>query len=581
MRSYDLPTKVDVAKPAGWVRWLPGLVTLREYRAAWLTHDIVAGVVLATMLVPVGIAYAVASGVPGIYGLYATIVPLLAYALFGPSRILVLGPDSSLAAVILGVIMPLSGGDPLRAVALAGMMAIVSGLVCILAGLARLGFITELLSKPIRYGYMNGIALTVLVSQLPKLFGVSIDGEGPLRELWELARAIVDGKTNWTAFAVGAGTLAVILLLAKSKRLPGVLIAVIGATVVVAVLDLAVRANVSVLGPLPQGLPALAIPWITYADIVPVVIGGCAVALVSFADTSVLSRAYAVRTGTNVDPNQEMVGLGAANLAAGFFQGFPISSSASRTPVAEAAGAKTQLTGVVGALVVALLLLMAPNLLKDLPSAALAAVVIAAAIGLIEITDLIRIFRIQRWEFWLSMVCFAGVAVLGAIPGIGLAIAIAVIEFLWDGWRPHSAVLGRAKGVEGYHDIARYPDASQLPGLVLFRWDAPLFFANAEFFKERILDAAARSHAPVRWLVVAAEPVTSVDVTAADTLAELDQTLHEAGIELCFAELKDPVKDKLKRFGLFTQIGERSFFPTIEAAVNSYLATHKVDWAGQ
>ena len=566
-------------KPVNWVRWLPGLITLREYKAAWLPHDIVAGVVLATMLVPVGIAYAVASGVPGIYGLYATIVPLLAYALFGPSRILVLGPDSSLAAVILGVVLPLSGGDPLRAVALAGMMAIVSGLVCILAGLARLGFITELLSKPIRYGYMNGIALTVLVSQLPKLFGISIDGEGPLRELWELASAILRGQTNWTAFAVGAGTLAVILLLANSKRVPGVLIAVIGATLVVAVLDLATRANVSVLGSLPQGLPTFTIPWITYSDIVPVLIGGCAVAMVSFADTSVLSRSYAARTGTNVDPNQEMVGLGAANLAAGFFQGFPISSSASRTPVAESAGAKTQLTGVVGALAVALLLLAAPNLLQDLPSAALAAVVIAAAIGLIEITDLIRIFRVQPWEFWLSIVCFVGVAVLGAIPGIGLAVALAVLEFLWDGWRPHSAVLGRAKGVEGYHDVTRYPDARQLPGLVLFRWDAPLFFANAEFFKERILEAAGKSHDKVEWLVVAAEPVTSVDVTAADVLSELDRTLHDAGIKLCFAELKDPVKDKLKRFGLFAQFGEQSFFPTIEAAVNRYLETHKVGWA--
>jgi MFS superfamily sulfate permease-like transporter len=319
------------------------------------------------------------------------------------------------------------------------------------------------------------------------------------------------------------------------------------------------------------------IPWITYSDIVPVLIGGCAVALVSFADTSVLSRAYAARTKTNVDPNQEMVGLGAANLAAGFFQGFPISSSSSRTPVAEAAGARTQLTGVVGALTVALLLLTAPNLLQHLPAAALAAVVIASAIGLIEVTDLIRIFRIQRWEFWLSIVCLAGVAVFGAIPGIGLAVVIAVIEFLWDGWRPHSAVLGRTEGVRGYHDITRYPDARQIPGLVLFRWDAPLFFANAELFKERVLDAAAKSPAPVRWLVVAAEPVTSVDVTAADTLAELDETLHEAGIELCFAELKDPVKDKLKRFGLFIQFGESSFFPTIGAAVTSYLESHAVD----
>ena len=377
---------------------------------------------------------------------------------------------------------------------------------------------------------------------------------------------------------VGAGTLAVILLLKGSKRLPGILIAVVGATVVVGVLDLAARAGVSVLGPLPQGLPAFAIPWITYADIVPVLIGGCAVALVSFADTSVLSRAYAARTRTYVDPNQEMVGLGAANLAAGFFQGFPISSSSSRTPVAEAAGAKTQLTGVVGALAVALLLLVAPDLLQHLPTSALAAVVIASAIGLIEVTDLRRIYRIQRWEFWLSIVCFVGVAVLGAIPGIGLAIVIAVIEFLWDGWRPHSAVLGRAEGVEGYHDITRYPDARLIPGLVLFRWDAPLFFANAELFQDRVLDAVAASPTPVRWLVVAAEPVTSVDVTAADMLAELDETLHAAGIELCFAEMKDPVKDKLKRFGLFAGLGEEAFFPTMGAAVSSYLATHPVDW---
>jgi high affinity sulfate transporter 1 len=566
-----------VTKQISWIRWLPGLSILREYRAGWLIHDIVAGLVLTTMLVPVGIAYATASGLPGIYGLYATIVPLLAYALFGPSRILVLGPDSSLVPIILGVVAPLSGGDPARAVALAGMMAIVSGAVCILAGLARLGFVTELLSKPIRYGYMNGIALTVLISQLPKLLGFSIDGEGPLRKLWAIAQAVSEGKTNWTTFAVGAGTLAVILLLKGSKRLPGVLIAVVGATIVVGALDLAQRSGVSVLGPLPRGLPGFAIPWITMDDIVPVLIGGGATALVSFADTSVLSRVYAARIGTKVDPNQEIIGLGAANLAAGLFQGFPISSSSSRTPVAEAAGSKTQLTGVIGAVAVALLLLAAPNLLRNLPQAALAAVVIASAIGLIEVTDLMRIFRMQRWEFWLSIVCLVGVAVLGAIPGIGLAIVIAVIEFLWDGWRPHFAVLGRPRGVRGYHDIGRYPDARQIPGLVLFRWDAPLFFANAELFKECVLDAVAKAPSPVRWVVVAAEPVTSVDVTAADFLAELAEALQKDGVELCFAELKDPVKDKLKRFGLFARFQE-VFFPTIGAAVRSYLAGHKVDW---
>jgi len=559
---------------AGWLRWLPGIQMLRRYKTDWLRHDIAAGLVLTTMLVPVGIAYAVASGVPGIYGLYATIVPLLAYALFGPSRILVLGPDSSLAAVILAVIMPLSGGDPLRAVSLASMMAVISGTVCIVAGLARLGFVTELLSKPIRYGYMNGIALTVLISQLPKMFAFSVDGGGPLQKVFAVSEAVLQGKANWTAFAVGAGTLAVILLLKRGKGVPGILIAVVGATVVVGGLDLATRAGVPVIGTLPQGLPSFAVPWITYDEIVPVLIGGCAVALVSFADTSVLSRTYAARTGAYVNPNQEMVGLGVANLAAGFFQGFPISSSSSRTPVAEVAGAKSQLTGIVGAMGVALLLVLAPQLLRYLPGSALAAVVISSAIGLFELTDLRRIYRIPRWEFWLSIVCLAGVVTFGAIPGIGLAIVIAVIEFLWDGWRPHHAVLGRVNGVEGYHDITRYPQAQLIPGLVLFRWDAPLFFANAELFQECLLDAVAASPTPVRWLVVAAEPVTSVDVTAADVLMELDATLVSNGIELCFAEMKDPVKDKLKRFGLYSPLGEHAFFPTVEVAVSKYVATH-------
>ena len=562
----------------GWKRWLPGLQMLSTYEARWFRHDLMAGLVLTTMLVPVGIAYAVASGVPGIYGLYATIVPLLAYALFGPSRILVLGPDSSLAAVILAVVLPLSAGDPMRAVAIASMMAVVSGLVCILIGVMRLGFVTELLSKPIRYGYMNGIALTVLISQLPKLFGFSIDGVGPLRDLKQIVESILGGEANWTAFAVGAGTLAAILLLKPFKRIPGLLIAVVAATIVVGVLGLDQTAAVKVLGPLPQGLPSFALPLISLADLSQVVIGGCAVAMVAFADTSVLSRTYAAKTRTPVDPNQEMIGLGAANLAAGLFQGFPISSSSSRTPVAEAAGSKTQLTGVVGAIAVALLLVFAPNLLKDLPSSALAAVVIAAAIGLFEFADLRRIFRIQQWEFWLSVACFVGVAVFGVIPGIGIAIALAVIEFLWDGWRPHYAVLGRVDGVRGYHDIKRYPDARLIPGLVMFRWDAPLFFANAELFHQRVLEAVAASPTPVRRIIVAAEPVTSIDVTSADMLVELVQTLRESNIELRFAEMKDPVKDKLKRFELFDRFGAANFYPTMGAAIDAYLEEHSVDW---
>ena len=557
------------------LRWLPGLQVLRQYQPAWLRYDLTAGIVLTTMLVPVGIAYAEASGLPGIYGLYATIVPLLVYAMFGPSRILVLGPDSSLAPVIFAVVFPLAAGDPQRAIALAGMMAIVSGAVCIAAGLARLGFITELLSKPIRYGYMNGIALTVLLSQIPKLLGFSAKAEGPLRQVVLIVKNVLAGHTNTTAATVGGGTLVLILLLKRFKRIPGLLMAVVAATVVVGAFDFATRAGVSVLGVLPAGLPKPVLPLIHFDDLVPVLTGGVAVALISFADTSVLSRTYAARMRTPVDSNQEMVGLGLANLVSGFFQGFPISSSSSRTPVAEAAGSKTQLTGVVGAIAIAALLLFAPGLLKHLPNTALAAVVIAAAIGLFEFADLRRIYRIQRWEFWLSMACFAGVAVFGAIPGIVIALVIAVLEFLWDGWRPHSAVLGRVDGVKGYHDITRYPSARQIPGLVMLRWDAPLFFANAELFSARALAAAANAPTPARWLVVAAEPVTSVDVTAADALAELNDSLRAAGVELCFAEMKDPVKDKLRRFGLFERF---QFFATLGEAVNTYLEIHQVDW---
>jgi MFS superfamily sulfate permease-like transporter len=387
-----------------------------------------------------------------------------------------------------------------------------------------------------------------------------------------------DGKVNWTACAIGVGTLALILVLKRFKRLPGLLIAVVAATIVVGVLDLDKTAAVKVLGPLPQGLPSFALPMFDPAFLGKVIVGGCAVAMVSFADTSVLSRTYAAKTRTHVDPNQEMIGLGAANLAAGLFHGFPISSSSSRTPVAEAAGAQTQVTGVVGAVVVALLLVLAPTLLSDLPSSALAAVVITAAIGLFEFADLRRIHRIQPWEFWLSMACFVGVAVFGVIYGIGIAITVAVLEFLWDAWRPHFAVLGRVDGVRGYHDVTRYPQARHVPGLVLFRWDAPLFFANAELFHQRLLDAVAQSPTPVRRIVVAAEPLTGIDVTSGDMLAELQQALRERGIQLRFAELKDPIKDALTRLEIFDLFGTDGFYPTVGAAVDAYLADFSVDW---
>jgi high affinity sulfate transporter 1 len=568
----------DTTGQKGLWRWLPGLYTLRHYRRSWLRNDLMAGLVLTAILVPVGMGYAEAAGLPAINGLYATIVPLIAYAIFGPSRILVLGPDSSLAAVIAAVILPMAAGDPTRTLALAGMLAIFTGLLCILAGIAHLGIITELLSKPIRYGYMNGIALTVLVGQLPKLFGFSVEGNGLLQEMSGFVQAVAAGMTNWVTLALGAATLIFILATKRYKRFPGVLVAVVGATLVTGYFALESSAGVSVLGPLPEGLPSFSIPWITWQDVGPLLAGAVAISVVSFADTSVLSRSLAAKTGAYVNPNQEMIGLGAANVAAGFFQGFSISSSSSRTPVAEAAGSKTQLTGVTGAIAIALLLIFAPTLLKNLPNTALAAVVIASAIGLFEVADLRRLYRIQRWEFWLSIACFLGVAIFGPIPGILIAIMVALGEFVGDAWRPHYAVLGRAEGVKGYHDIKWYPNARLIPGLVLFRWDAPLFFANAEQFKEQVLTEVNQFPTPVKWFMVAAEPITSVDVSAADMLVELDDVLQRAGIQLMFAEMKDPVKDKLKRFRLRERFDDGHFFPTIGEAVDGYLEASGVHW---
>jgi MFS superfamily sulfate permease-like transporter len=330
--------------------------------------------------------------------------------------------------------------------------------------------------------------------------------------------------------------------------------------------------------PLPQGLPSFQLPIVSLDDIGLLFAGAVAIALVSFADTSVLSRTFALRGGYEVDENQELVALGAANIAAGLFQGFSISSSSSRTPVAESAGAKSQITGLVGALCIALLLVFAPNLLQNLPSAALGAVVISAALSLIDVPGMVRLYRLRRAEFLYSIACFLGVALIGVIQGIFIAIGLALLAFIWRAWRPYDAVLGRVAGLKGYHDVTRHPDAKRIPGLVLFRWDAPLFFANADIFHEHVLRAVADAPTPTQWVVVAAEPVTDVDITAADALSGLDDELQAAGIELCFAEMKGPAKDRLKQYGLFTKLGDDLFFRTIGQAVNQYLKTHPVEW---
>ena len=565
--------------PPRWHRWVPGLVTLRQYQRDWFTSDLVAGLVLTAILVPVGMGYAEASGLPAIYGLYATIVPLVAYALFGPSRIMVLGPDSTLAAIIAALILPLAAGSVDRAIALAGMLAILSGLCSILIGLARLGLVADLISKPIRLGFLNAIALTVLVGQLPKVFGFSVTAQDLPQRTLLLWQGIRDGHTNPTALLVGGATLAIILLTRHYRpQWPGILFAVVLATVASAAYDLAGTADLAVVGGLPHGLPAFRIPLVTLPDIARLLPGAVIISLLSFADTSVLSRSLAQRGGYRVSQNQEMLALGAANLASGLFQGFSISSSASRTPVAEAAGARTQVTGLVGALAIALLLLFAPNLLRSLPSAALGAVVVAACLSFTDLPGMWALLRLRPVEFALSVVSFLGVAFVGVIEGIFITVGLALLVLVWNAWHPYFAVLARVDGSKGFHDVSRHPEGRFVPGLVLFRWDAPLFFANGEVFRGQVQRAVAAAQTPVRRVVVVADAITDVDITAADALTALYRELAHQGIELWFAGLKGPVKDRLRHYGTLAIIGEDIFAPTVGRAVNLYREKHPVDW---
>ncbi|MFI5544042.1 SulP family inorganic anion transporter [Streptomyces sp. NPDC051815] len=562
------------------LRALPGVAAVADYRRAWLVKDLVAGVVLTTLLVPQGMAYAELAGLPAITGLYTSVLCLLGYAVFGPSRILVLGPDSALGPMIAASVLPLvaAGGDPDRAVALASMLAVMVAAVMILASVAKLGFIADLVSKPTMIGYMNGLALTILIGQLPKLLGFSVEAEDLVGECAGLVRGLAGGAVVPAAAAVGLGGIAVVLLLQRFlPKVPAVLVMVLLAIAAASAFGLGAR-GVGLVGVLPEGLPPFTVPEVRLADLAPLLAGALGIALVSLADTISNASAFAARTGQEVRGNQEMAGVGAANLAAALFQGFPVSTSGSRTAVAERAGARSQLTGVVGAALILLMLVLAPGLFRNLPQPALAAVVITASLSLADLPGAVRLWRQRRAEFLLCLAAFAGVALLGVLQGIAIAVALSVLNVFRRTWWPYNTVLGRVPGLEGYHDVRSYPDAELLPGLVIHRFDAPLVFANAKNFRDAVRRLAA-AEPRTRWIVVAAEPMTDVDTTAADVLEELDEELNAAGVHLVFAELKDPVRRKIERYGLTRTIDARHFFPTVESAVAAYRLRTGAQWS--
>ena len=560
-------------------RLVPGLEVITSYRREWLAKDVVAGVVLTTLLVPQGMAYAELAGLPPITGLYTSIMCLLGYAVFGPSRILVLGPDSSLGPMIAATILPLAGadGDPKRAIALASMLAIMVAAIMIVAAVARLGFIADLISKPTMTGYMNGLALTILVGQLPKLFGFKVEANGFLGELTGFARGLAHGEAVPAAAMVGIAGIALILVLQRwLPKVPAVLIMVVLAIAATTVFSLADH-GVSLVGVLPKGFPPLTIPHVRLADLGPLFAGALGIALVSLADTISTASAFAARTGQEVHGNGEMTGIGVANLAAGLFQGFPVSTSGSRTAVAERSGAKTQLTGVTGAALIILMIVLLPGLFRNLPQPALAAVVITASLSLADIPGTIRLWRQRKAEFLLSIAAFGGVVLLGVLPGIAIAVGLSILNVFRRAWWPYDTELGRAEGLEGYHDVRTHPQAQHLPGLVIYRFDAPLFFANATTFRDEVRRLANSEPKP-SWIVIAAEPMTDVDTTASDVLEDLDEALNAAGISLVFAELKDPVRQKIERYGLTRTIDPHHFFPTLESAVTAFRQETGAEW---
>jgi high affinity sulfate transporter 1 len=560
------------------LRALPGLGHLYPYPRAWLRQDVVAGLVLVTLLVPQGMAYAELAGLPPITGLYTTAVALLAYGLFGPSRVLVLGPDSSLGPVIAATITPLVvAGNAAQAVTYASVLALLVGGLTLAAGLLRLGFVADLLSRPTQLGYMNGLALTILIGQLPKLCGFSVDADGLIPEAKAFVDGVADGEVLGLAFVVGVSSLAVILLCQRFLRLvPGVLVAVVLGIAAVRVFDLTSH-GISVVGTMPQGFPPLTVPTVPVDDLPLLIAGAVGIAVVSLTDTISTASVFAARAGAEVDGNREMVGVGAASLAAGLFQGFPVSTSGSRTAVAVQNGARSPLASLIGVVGVVGMLLAAPGLLKNLPQPVLAAVVIAASLSLADLPGLARLRRLRTSEFVLAIAAFLGVAVLGVLPGIGIAVALSILNVFRRSWWPHQAVLGRSGQMYGFHDVAFREETEHLPGLLLYRFDAPLLFVNARSFREEVRRLVAVEPRP-RWVVLAAEPITDVDTTAADMLADLDRELSEAGTRLVFAELKDAVREKIERYELVDVLDQDRYQPTVRAAVEAYQAETGVSW---
>ncbi|XUL93144.1 SulP family inorganic anion transporter [Streptomyces galilaeus] len=558
-----------------WRRLTPGIATLAGYRRAWLRGDLLAGVTVAAYLVPQVMAYAGVAGLPPVAGLWAILPALALYAVLGSSRLLSVGPESTTALMTATVVGPLAAGDPSRYATLAAALAATVGLLCVAAWAVRLGFVADLLSRPVLIGYLAGVALIMIVDQLPKLTGVPTTGSAFFPQLWSFVRHLDHLHVPTLLFAAVA--LAFLFTVARmSKAVPGPLLAVVLGTAAVVVFDLDDRYGIKVIGHVPAGLPTVGLPDLT--ELPHLVLPALGVLLVGYTDFILTARAFTggdEDEGPGLDADQEFLALGAANLGAGVLHGFPVSSSASRTALASSAGARSQAYSLVaGAVVLAVLLFLSP-LLSRTPSAVLGALVVYAAVRMIDLTGFHRLAAFRRRELLLALGCLAGVLALDILYGVIVAVGLSVAELLTRVARPHDAVEGLVPGVAGMHDVDDYPQARTIPGLLVYRYDSPLFFANAENFRHRALAAVAQQAVPVRWFVLNAEANVEVDITALDAVDELRRELTHRGVVFALARVKQDLRDDLEAYGLVDSVGEYHIFPTLPTAVAAYR-----EWSG-
>lgn len=547
-----------------------GLNRLLHYRRRDLRGDLVGAVTVTAYLIPQVMAYASIAGVPPQTGLLVVVVSMTIYALVGSSRLLSVGPESTTALMTAAVLAPLAAGDSARYLALSATLALLVGAYALLAGVLRLGFIGELLSKPVLIGYLAGVAVIMMISQLDTVTGISAAGGTAVEGIASFASNAGDMGVHIPTLIVGASVTVLLLLLTpRFPKLPIPLFVMLAATALVAVLDLASQ-GVETVGTVSSDGLRLGLPSLATSDLSLLLLPALGILIVGYTDNIVTARAFASRHGHRIHNNQEFLGLGAANVGASLTGGFPVSSSASRTVIAEASGARTQLYSIVTAGLVVVSVLLFSRIIGAFPTAALGGLVIYAAIRLIDVREFRRLWRFRKREFLLAIGALIGVLVFDILYGVLAAVALSVIELLTRVARPHAAVLGRADEVAGWHDIDDYPTAAQIPGLLVFRYDSPLFFANAEDFSRRCRHAIEEASPPPQWFLLNMEGITEVDITGVDALEDVRSFCEERGIVMALDHVKSEVWRQIERHGVGVRIGRRFVFPTHPTAVEAF-----------